>query len=218
MDFKFWHERWTNNQIGFHQADINPYLQTHWPSLAVPQGQRVFVPLCGKSHDMLWLLEQGYPVMGNEISEIAVQDFFQEHHLTPRQTQQDHFTVWTDGPLQILCGDFFALSTTDMADIAAVYDRASLIAFPETMRRDYAQHLAHLLPADTPMLLITLDYPQQQMQGPPFSVPVAEVTALFQAHFTIQPLLTKDVLSEHQRFKEKGLTELRECIYVLKRI
>lgn len=217
MNAQFWHERWENNQIGFHQEEIHFYLQEFWPRLNLPKGQQVFVPLCGKSNDMLWLLEQGYRVLGIELSPLAIAAFYQENQLTPVKTQRGEFPSWELDEIQILGGDFFSLTQSETANITAVYDRASLIALPEEMRMSYAKHLASLLNTGTQVLLITLTYPPAEMSGPPFAVAAEEVHRLYQDTFEIQHVATKDALSESPQLKVRGLTSLTESAYLLKR-
>ena len=145
MDPDFWHERWKTNQIGFHQGDVNPYLVQYWPSLTLNKGGRVLVPLCGKSRDMFWLLEQGFNVVGIEISPIAVESFFLENRLTPEITRETCCIRWKTEALEILCGDFFGLERNDIGTCQGVYDRAALIALPPAMRPRYVNHLSALL-------------------------------------------------------------------------
>ena len=219
MQTQFWHERWQSQQIGFHQDDINSSLQEYWPQLELPNDSTVFVPLCGKSRDMLWFAEQGYQVIAIELSELAVAAFFEENQLPSlnRETKGE-LTLWRSGPIAIYCGDFFALSSTQLNDINAVYDRASLVALPPSMRQDYAQHLAQLLPGAPKTLLITLQYDQNEMDGPPFSVSEEEVSALFSERYQISKWHDSDALPESPRFKAKGLTALREKIYCMQQI
>jgi thiopurine S-methyltransferase len=216
MDPAFWLERWQQNQIGFHQGDINAHLQDFWGVLGLPHGSLVFVPLCGKSRDMLWLRAQGHPVLGVEISPIAVNDFFRENGLVPQRQHEGIFERCSADALEILRGDFFALAPAQLAAVAGVYDRASLIALPPEMRARYARHLAHILPARAEILLITLEYPQAQMNGPPFSVQQAEVEQLYGERYALRLLYTKDVLAENARFRERGLSALVERVYRLR--
>lgn len=218
METQFWHERWKKNEIGFHQEEINVHLQEFLPLLNFPKGQTIFVPLCGKSKDMLWLLEQGYLVLGIEVSEIAVQAFFQENHLIPCRKPHGAFIHWEYDDIKILCGDFFSLTPPQMTEVVGVYDRASLVAFPENLRVQYAQHLAHLLVQGTKVLLITLEYSQDEMVGPPFSVSQAEIDALYQKTFQIQRMITKEVLSENPHLARKGLTHLIQKTYFMSRL
>jgi thiopurine S-methyltransferase len=210
MDPNFWHERWKTNQIGFHQGDINPCLVRYWPSLAPNKGGRVLVPLCGKSRDMFWLLEQGFAVVGVEISPIAVGAFFVENRLTPVVIQEARCQRWRIESLEILCGDFFELGRGDIGTCHGVYDRAALIALPPEMRPRYVNHLSTLLDRHARGLLLTLDYNQSEMEGPPFSVSDAEVSRLFADAYTVQQLCRTDILHSQPRFMERGLTRLSE--------
>jgi thiopurine S-methyltransferase len=160
MEPKFWQERWARNQLGFHLPEVNPYLERHWPSLALAEGAKVLVPLCGKSLDLMWLATQGHRVLGVELSEQAVEAFFSEQSLTPRITQRGVFTVYQADLIEVWCGDFFALDAEVLADCTAVYDRAALIALPPLMRSQYTEQLNNMLRPGCQGLLITLDYDQ----------------------------------------------------------
>lgn len=216
MDPSFWHARWQANEIGFHQQEINPHLQRFWPQLGVTGGT-VFVPLCGKSRDMLWLASQGHRVLGVEISPIAAAAFFGENGLDVEPMQEARFVRRQIAELTLLEGDLFDLAPAHLDGVTAVYDRASLIALPPPMRERYAAHMAALLPGGTPVLLVTLDYPQPEMDGPPFAVSTAEVAALFGACFDIDSLGGQDILAENPRFQARGLTRLEERVYRLVR-
>ena len=215
MKKEFWLERWERKETGFHQDDFNPYLREYWKHLHLAEGSAVFVPLCGKSLDMLWLRDQGHPVLGVELSAIAVQAFFSENGFNPQHETSGNFDLCEAGGIRILCGDFFDLGKNDLQNVAAVYDRASLIALPPEMRERYVRHLAGILPPETQILLVTVDYPQAEMQGPPFSVSKDEVDALYREHAEVSVLAELDVLEQNPRFRERGLTRLRENIYLL---
>lgn len=216
MNRDFWLERWERKETGFHQDEINPYLRQHWPELHLAKGSEVFVPLCGKSRDMLWLRGQGHSVLGVELSPLAVQAFFMENGYTPLHSAEGKFDRCEAENIRILCGDFFDLDRDDLAGVKAVYDRASLIALPPEMRERYARHLVSILPPATQILLVTLDYPQAEMSGPPFAVSVDEVNALYREHAEIRLLAQLDVLEQNPRFRERGLSKLQENIFLLK--
>ena len=216
MELEFWHQRWASNQIGFHEGQVNAYLARYYADLRMAGGQTVFVPLCGKSVDLRWLTDQGAHVVGVELSPIAVESFFAEQGLTPRTRKEGAFLVWESGRIRVLCGDYFALAPSDVAGAHVVYDRAALIALPPERRADYVAHLDRLLPGAHRTLLITLEYPQEQMQGPPFSVAEREVHSLF-AGARVERLGIQDVLADNSRFREKGLTRLLECAYRIER-
>lgn len=211
----FWHARWEANQIGFHQDEINAYLERYWATLALAPGSRVLVPLCGKSLDLLWLREQGHAVVGIELSRIAVQAFFEENGVTPEVQEAPHCTRWSCAGIELLCGDFFDLEATDLGRVDALYDRAALIALTDEQRPRYAQRLTHLLEPGTPGLLVTLDYDQAEMDGPPFAVPGDEVQRLFQSSFEIRHLTRFDALAANPQLGEKGLSSLTEHVYRL---
>ncbi|WP_431066005.1 thiopurine S-methyltransferase [Methylotuvimicrobium sp.] len=215
MHQEFWLERWQQNQIGFHSESINPHLEQYWPALHIEAGSRVFVPLCGKSNDMLWLLAQNYRVIGVELSPLAVNAFFTENKVPATAGHKDNFEVWENDDLCIYCGDFFHLREDDLTGVDAVYDRASLVALPPEMRADYAGHMKRLLKTGTKILLVAFDYPQQEMDGPPFSVQCQEVETLYRDWCRIDLLHTEDILSKEPRFRERGLNRLQEQVYVL---
>ena len=216
MDEAFWQRRWARNEIGFHLNEVNPYLRRHWPCLKLAQGARVLVPLCGKSLDMAWLADQGFAVLGVELSERAAEDFFSEHELVPDVSVQGEFKVYRAGMVEIRCGDFFAMTPADVADCQALYDRAALIALPADMRQRYVNHLVSILAPNCQGLLITLDYQQEQMSGPPFAVSDAEVRMSLSAHWKVDLLERANVLNESNwRFLQRGLTRLEESCYRL---
>jgi len=215
MNNEFWLKRWEHEEIGFHQNELNPYLREYWSELKLARGSTVFVPLCGKSQDMLWLREQGLDVLGVELSVIAVQAFFRENGYTPQQIASGKFSRFEKSGICILCGDFFDLSKDNLAKVQAVYDRASLIALPPEMRKRYVRHLMNILPVPTQILLITMDYPQQEMQGPPFSISSEEVEALYSEFADVRLLTQMEVLAQTPRFQQRGLSRLRENIFLL---
>lgn len=215
MQPEFWHKKWASNQIGFHLPAVNPYLQRFWPDLQLPAQARVLVPLCGKSLDLLWLAGRGHRVLGIELSQKAVEDFFTEQQLQPQISEHGAFKVYRAGSIELWCGDVFALTAEDVADCAALYDRAAVIALPVPMREHYAEHLQSILPAGLKGLLITLDYDQAQIPGPPFSVDDAQVQRLFGGVWQMQVLQSQDVLSDSGKFVQAGATRLEERVYRL---
>ena len=215
MQPEFWQKRWADNQIGFHQAQINPYLQRYWSQLNFADDAQVLVPLCGKSLDMLWLAGQGQRVLGVELSRKAVEDFFVEHDLMPSVVEHRAFTVFEAGHISLWCGDFFALDAADVAESVGLFDRAALIALPPTMREQYAAHLLRILPAATRGLLITLEYPQAQLDGPPFAVLDQEVLGLLGGRWQLETLEVADILGESPKFLKAGVSGLVERVYRL---
>ncbi len=213
MDPQFWHERWARGEIGFHRGDVHPLLVRHGAPLA---GRRVLVPLCGKSLDLVHLAGLGCTVVGIELSAAAIGAFFAERGLEPAVTTQGPGRVWEAGPYTLLEGDYFALSAADLgAPCTGLYDRAALIALPPERRPAYAAHTARLLARGAWGLLITLDYPQEAMAGPPFAVPEAEVRALYGPWAGIAALEREDALAAEPRFAARGLTRLHQTAWAL---
>lgn len=218
MDPNFWHERWQKKETGFHQPAVNDLLQLYWSRLGLEAGSKVFVPLCGRSLDMVWLADQGHRVIGAELSQIAIDEFFTERGFAPATSTNASFNVKSAGPFEIWCGDFFDLPTSATAGVAGVYDRASLIAFPAAMQGRYAAKLKELAPPESPLLLITLDYDQKQMTGPPFATPRSQVHSLFADRYKIEELACQSALEQSPRLMQRGLTSLEVCAYALRPI
>jgi thiopurine S-methyltransferase len=174
------------------------------------------VPLCGKSLDMVWLAEQGHRVIGAELSPLAIDEFFAQRGLEPTTRTSGNFTVKSAGPFELWCGDIFELPREAVSDIAGVYDRAALVAFPSELQQRYAAALTELLAAQTPILLVTLDYDPASMTGPPFSVSRDQVDRLFAEHRSVTELECRPALDLNPRFRQRGLTSLDEYAYLLK--
>jgi thiopurine S-methyltransferase len=217
MDAEFWMQRWQEGQIGFHRTEVMPLLETHWAALQLPPGSRVLVPLAGKSLDMHWLAAQGHRVLGVELSPLAVQQFFAEAGLQPRQHRSRYGEHFVAGPVEILQGDAFGVDAELLADIAAVYDRAALIALPSLLRQRYVETVYDRLPSGCQGLLITLEYPQVEKAGPPFSVGPGEVERLFAPPWRANPLERRDILEQEPRFRAEGVSALSTAVYRLRK-
>ena len=188
MEHSFWHDRWATNQIGFHQPAANPLLVTHCAALALPSAGRVLLPLCGKTLDIAWLLAAGYQVVGVELSELAVQQLFAELGATPRiQVLNDALQRYETDKLTVFVGDIFALNRELLGSVDAIYDRAALVALPATLRPRYASHLT-AISTGARQLLISFDYEQSQLPGPPFAVLAEELSELYGQHYELQAL------------------------------
>ena len=217
MDPAFWHSRWQEGRIGFHQDRPTPLLVERWTSLGLAQGSRIFVPLCGKSLDMAWLASQGHRVLGVELSAMAVRAFYDEHGLAPSIEQHPAGDIYRAGDVDIVRGDAFALDADTLRDCAGVFDRGALIALPPDMRRRYASELYARLPAGCRGLLVTLEYPAHEKAGPPFSVPEAEVRDLFGRDWRIDVLVRRDILDAQPGFVAEGVSSLHTVAYRLER-
>jgi thiopurine S-methyltransferase len=217
MDAPFWLERWEQNRIGFHRAEENPLLLRYWAELGLDASASVLVPLCGKSRDLWWLRTMGHPVTGVELSPIAVESFFNERGSLPERRELGKFQVYDTQNLTLFCGDFFDITPAELPPMDAVYDRAALIALPADLRRRYASHVTTLLAGRSSVLLVTLEYVSGSMEGPPFSVTEDEVHSLYAPAFDIKRLHTGPVEETRAEFAARGLHQMRDAVYRLRR-
>ncbi len=185
MEANFWHERWANNEIGWHERDFHPFLTAHFRQLQLPPVSRVFVPLCGKTRDIAWLLQQGCKVVGSELSDIAVQQLFAELGVQPTVTTIGASQRYSAPDLDVFVGDIFALTPLQLGHVDVIYDRAALVALPPAMRSRYAAHLLTLTTRAS-QLLVCFEYDQNRMAGPPHAVPAAEVWAHYGRDYTLE--------------------------------
>lgn len=178
MDKDFWLQKWNSDKLGFHQESVTPALAKHFPGSGL-EGKSVFVPLCGKSKDMLWFKAHGMKVVGCELAEKAVRDFFLENEIEYTvKDLSDEIKVFESEAAVIYQGDIFKLPSFEAFDY--IYDRAALIALPQVMRAQYADKLKSYMGKGTCLFLISVEYHQSEMQGPPFSVPRKEVDELYE--------------------------------------
>lgn len=211
-DTEFWHSKWTSNQIGFHLEDVNPLLIKYWQETEPNVDDKVLVPLCGKSEDLVWLASKHADVQGAELSQIAVRSFFAEHFYTPTVTTLNgRHECYQFDELTIYAGDFF---TAPIEKVDLIYDRAALVALPQEMRLEYVERLKSLLQPGGRILLVTLDYIQDEMSGPPFSVPESEVRALY-SEFTVTKLLRDEAGEMHPKIAKQGLSRFAEEVYLI---
>ncbi|MEP3437078.1 MAG: thiopurine S-methyltransferase [Hoeflea sp.] len=202
MEHSFWHDRWESGRIGFHEREPNPLLVTHFPDLSVPDNGRVFVPLCGKTLDIAWLLSKGRRVVGAELSEMAIRQLFEDLGVEPTITDLGELKRFSADSIDIFVGDVFDLTATVLGAVDAVFDRAAFVALPEHMRMDYAPHIADIAKT-APQLLITFEYDASQLEGPPFSIPSDEVVQRYGDHYHISTLATKGVAGGFKGFDVK---------------
>jgi len=211
MDANFWHRKWETNDIAFHQREANPLLVRFLPQLALAPGSRIFLPLCGKTRDIAWLLSGGYRVAGVELSELAVRQLFSDLGITPAIAECGLLLHFNAPGIDIYVGDIFQLSAAELGPVDAVYDRAALVALPEAMRRDYASHL-QTMTCQAPQLLICFEYDQTILTGPPFSVSAAEISQHYATSFSLELLASLTVQGGL-----KGKCEAKEQVWLLTR-
>jgi thiopurine S-methyltransferase len=213
-----WHSRWESNKIGWHADQVNLQLIEYFSELNLVDGDKIFVPLCGKSLDMLYLLQRGLKVVGVEMSEIATQQFFGENKLEYSVSKVDDLILYEGDRIQIFCGDFFTMKASHLVDVKAVYDRASLIALDEALRQKYVNHLNDIISQDVRVLLLTLNYPQHQRVGPPFAVSKSEVDSLYGGSFQCQELQNINDIENEPMFLLQGVDFVEKAVYCLQKV
>lgn len=214
MHPEFWQQRWQEGRTGFHQATPTPLMMKYWPSFGVLADARVFVPLAGKSNDMVWLAAQGHRVLGVELAQMAVDQFFAEHALTPAVHETRYGKHHIAGNIELICGDVFHLDTAILESCTAVFDRAAMIALPPELRQRYIQEVYAKLPSGCHGLLITLEYPQQDRDGPPFSVQETEVRAQLEPVWQVHLQDRRPIPADHPGFVA-GASKLDTAVYKL---
>jgi thiopurine S-methyltransferase len=192
MDASFWHQRWEKNEIAWHKSKANPLLVQHFKELSLAKGSRIFVPLCGKTLDISWLLSHGYRIAGAELSKSAIEQLFTELGVQPKISEVGKVEQWSATNLDIFVGDIFALSTRILGQVDGIYDRAALVAFPEDMRNCYTPHLMEMT-EKAPQLLICYDYDQRCMDGPPFAISNEEVKRHYASTYHVTLLSSTEI-------------------------
>lgn len=210
MEHDFWHQKWERNQIGFHLAEVNPLLVKHFSRLSLQKQRRVFLPLCGKTLDIAWLLTQGYQMVGAELSELAIQALFEQLNLKPKVIQLEGLKLYQAEAIDIFAGDIFALDSAELGHVDAIYDRAAFVALPDEMRIRYSQYLRQVTHS-APQLLITFEYDQTLHAGPPFSINEHMVRQHYADFYNIQ-LLASEAMPEGL----KGQYPATEQVWLLK--
>jgi len=215
VEREFWLGRWEQGQIGWHQSAVHRALPAFWPALGIAPGGRVLVPLCGKSLDMVWLHQRGHAVVGIDLSAVAARAFFEERGVPPSVASIGALERWTGGGYEFWVGDFFSLTERELGPVAAVYDRASLVALPPEMRPRYCEHLRRLCGSGCRGLLIAFEYDQSRLSGPPFCVGEAEIIAGFGPKASVRVLERAAIPADNPRFIEAGVQSLTEVSYAL---
>ena len=218
MQPDFWLNRWRTAQIGFHQAAVDRHLKAYWPLLKLRANRPVFVPLCGKSLDLMWLRTLGHAVKGVELSPVALESFFMEHSIPARRRVISDFDAYEADRFTLFRGDYFKLTPALLGSVSAIYDRAALISWTPAARESYVKQLTLLTSPGTQTLLIAVEFPPEQMSGPPFPLNRDTIENLYASHYSIEELARYEILELEPRLRARGLTEMREVCYRLTRL
>ena len=213
-----WLEFWANNETNWHSDVVTQELEKYLGLLKLESGDTVFVPLCGKSLDMIYMLNRGFSVIGVEVSEIGIKQFFHENGLDFTISQVGEFNLYSAKNIEIYCGDFFSLTSKHLCGVKAVFDRKSLIALDRNLRQKYVKHLNDIISLGVRILLITLHYPKHQMSGPPFSVDKSEVESLFSMAFNYQELKSFQDIENGSKLARSGVDYIENAAYCLQKV
>jgi len=205
MEISFWESKWRKGQIGFHMENGYEPLKKYWQKLEIIKNPNVLVPLCGKSVDLVWLAGQGAQVYGIEVIKQAVLDFFRDQQITPAESKENDLKLYKAGPIEIWNGDFFRVKPELMPSIDVVYDKGGLVALPLDSQKRYVEKLYSFTHPKSKILLHHFEYPQDEMEGPPFSIPLARIRELFGDKYTIRTLLQETSNTKYEKFRERGL-------------
>jgi thiopurine S-methyltransferase len=192
MDASFWHQKWEKNEIAFHQNEANPLLVKYFRGLSLVESSRIFIPLCGKTRDIAWLLTNGYCVAGAELSKVAIEQLFAELGVAPKISSAGKLEHYSATNIDIFVGDIFDLSRDILGPVDAIYDRAALVALPLEMRKQYTKHLMRIT-NKAPQLLISYVYDQSSIDGPPFSISKEEVNQHYAESYNLNHIASADV-------------------------
>ncbi|MBO9452405.1 thiopurine S-methyltransferase [Tropicibacter sp. R16_0] len=192
MHRDFWIDRWEENRLGWHKEDAHPLLVRFVDAHPLPKGSRIFVPLCGKTRDIGWLLSQGHRVVAAELSEIAIRQLFTELQTEPTVQELGSLKRFSAPGLDAYVGDVFDLTKVQIGTVDLIHDRAAMVALPDDMRARYVSHLAEITDR-APQLVISFDYDQDLIAGPPFSVPQSQIKALYGVSYRTALLFEQDI-------------------------
>lgn len=187
MEKQFWLKKWEDNIIGFHKESPNQLLVNFIQNLELTPNARVLIPLCGKSLDIEYLISKDYQVVGIELSEKAIIQLFQELNIIPKIKKLEKVIHYSTKNLDIFIGDIFDITIQMLGPIDAIYDRAALIALPIEMRINYTKHLVEIS-KNAPQLVITVEYNQDTVAGPPFSISTNELNDHYASFYRLECL------------------------------
>jgi thiopurine S-methyltransferase len=217
MQASYWHQKWEKGETNFHQFKGSPLLKAYFARLELSSSSRLFVPLCGKTRDIPWLLGKGHHVVAAELHEPAVRQLFADMEVEPEITQLEdydllHYRAQINGLIiDVYVGDIFALTKSLIGQVDAIYDRASLVALPSEMRQKYTEHMRQLTDCAR-QLLISFDYEQHLLPGPPYCVNSEEVNGHYANEYIVTLLASEDVVGGL-----KGKLKAKEEVWLLRK-
>ncbi|XP_008975028.1 thiopurine S-methyltransferase isoform X4 [Pan paniscus] len=166
-----WQDKWVNGKTAFHQEQGHQLLKKHLDTfLKGKSGLRVFFPLCGKAVEMKWFADRGHSVVGVEISELGIREFFTEQNLSYSEepiTEIPGTKVFksSSGNISLYCCSIFDLPRTNIGKFDMIWDRGALVAINPGDRKCYADTMLSLLGKKFQYLLCVLSYDPTKHPG-----------------------------------------------------
>jgi thiopurine S-methyltransferase len=218
--------QWNADKIGWHESGVNESLLKHGGKI-IPNFDkeettcgnpvRVFFPLCGKSVDMAFLSKRQAvaEVVGVDGVRKALEEFGTENpdlEIKPVSSQNGRHERLEGTKITLLKGDFFDLDEeATNGRFEAIIDRASLVAIQPTLREDYVQVMSKLIQPGGKILLIVIERrsgTEEDMNGPPFSVPEAEVRRLYEGQDWVESVTLIDDNGEKAKNEGTAMASL----------
>ncbi|XP_051991973.1 probable thiopurine S-methyltransferase [Xyrauchen texanus] len=219
MALSEWEDRWQEGKIGFHKPHVHKLLENNLDKIicgrkSVP----FFFPLCGKAVDMKWLADMGHTVVGVEISEKGIKQFFEDQSLAYHEEPVPAIPgakvfKSADGKISIYQCDLYKFSSTIAGKFGGIWDRGALVAINPCDRPKYATLLVSLMDSNCRYLVNTLEYNPELYKGPPFFVSEEHLNNLFGGACGIE--LVQCVDGFEDKHKTWGLESMTEKVYLL---
>lgn len=246
-----WQKGWDSGRYsvpgqGFHKAEVNPFLVKHMPLLQLSPSEdickqdRVLVPLCGKTVDMVYFADQKISALGLEAIPRAIQEFAEivklpkEAAVFPlHKNAQHNWKLNGNGYVGIVEGDALDFKVDEKGPVDAIWDRAALIALRPEDRDAYVFMLHNALKPGGRVLLSVVEHDMVVMPeghlssstpptgtlepyGPPYSITKEYVSSLYSKfNFNLlQELERRDLIAEEPKWQEKGATKFEQICYL----
>ncbi|XP_056596724.1 probable thiopurine S-methyltransferase isoform X2 [Triplophysa dalaica] len=219
MALSEWEERWQTGRTGFHRPIVHKFLEKYLDKIVHGQKSiRFFFPLCGKAVEMKWLADMGHTVVGVEISEKGIKQFFEDQSLRYNEEPVPEIPgakvfKSADGKISIYQCDLYKFSSAIAGKFGGIWDRGAMVAINPCDRQKYAALLTSLMESDCRYLLDTVEYNPEQHKGPPFLVTEDVLKQLFEGACDIELLQSADGFEE--RHRAWGIDYLTEKVYLL---
>ena len=209
MPLDFWSQVWQEGTIRFHQKDYNSQMISFFKDMDL-KGKSVFIPLAGKTKDILFFLEKRSFVTAIEFVESAIIDFFKENNIHYTKKDSTYFAP----NLTFHCMDYFKFEVSAPFDV--LYDRASQVVFNSELRPAYYDHMKTLISPQTIVLLAAIDHSGPSDYGPPYKISPAEVTEAYKKMNIPLRIYSEATEVASEKMQTAGIQELNSYFLIKK--